>query len=217
MLVSVEEQARAAGAERVLLDCRADDIELQRFYEGQGYYPQGVDSDAPMLLRLAKDLPAAGELVRCFEAWEPELVGTLLFVIDADRVLLIRKKTGHGAGKINAPGGKLEPGETPAACAVRETFEEVGVRVEDPRLMARLKFADTVASQWFGYVYVSHAHAGVATASREADPRWYAVGAVPYEQMWQDDRIWLPRVLAGERVEGEFLFDAGELRAHRLT
>ena len=44
------------------------------------------------------------------QAWQPELVGTLLFVVDQQRVLLIEKKTGHGMGKINAPGGKWEIG-----------------------------------------------------------------------------------------------------------
>ena len=48
---------------------------------------------------------------------------------------------GLGAGKINAPGGKLEAGETALAAAIRETQEEIGVtplaledRVRDPVL-----------------------------------------------------------------------------------
>ena len=65
---------------------------------------------------------------------------TLLFLIDrsTDSVLLIRKKRGIGAGKINAPGGKIDPGETPAECAVRETREEVGLDLSDARLLGRL-------------------------------------------------------------------------------
>jgi hypothetical protein len=34
--------------------------------------------------------------------------------------------------------------------------------------------------------------------------------------MWDDDRYWLPRILAGERLEGDFLFRDGVLAAHRL-
>ena len=42
-----------------------------------------------------------------WESWEPEQVATLLFVIKDTEVLLIHKKRGLGAGKINGPGGKL--------------------------------------------------------------------------------------------------------------
>ena len=60
-----------------------------------------------------------------WDSWQPEQIATLLFVIRAGKVLLIHKKRGLGAGKINGPGGKLEPGETPKQCAIRETTEEL--------------------------------------------------------------------------------------------
>ncbi|MBI4864331.1 MAG: NUDIX domain-containing protein, partial [Candidatus Riflebacteria bacterium] len=66
--------------------------------------------------------------------------GHLLFVIQGDRMLLIHKKKGLGAGKINGPGGRLEPGETPARCAVREVQEELGVTVREPEWAGRLHF-----------------------------------------------------------------------------
>ena len=44
--------------------------------------------------------------------WSPKEIGTLVYVADGDRILLIEKLRGHGAGLINAPGGRLERGET---------------------------------------------------------------------------------------------------------
>ena len=50
---------------------------------------------------------------------------TLLFIHQDDKVLLIRKKRGLGAGKINAAGGRLEEDETELEGAVREMQEEL--------------------------------------------------------------------------------------------
>src|SRR5438094_443021 len=59
--------------------------------------------------------------------WTPRERANLCFILKDDRLLLIRKKRGLGAGKINAPGGKIDPGETALESAIRETREEVGV------------------------------------------------------------------------------------------
>ena len=56
--------------------------------------------------------------------WDAVDPATLLFVVRDGQVLLIRKKRGLGAGKVNAPGGRLDDGEMPAEAAVprrRET------------------------------------------------------------------------------------------------
>lgn len=46
-----------------------------------------------------------------------------------DCLLITRRKEGtHLGGLWEIPGGKLEPGESPEACAAREVLEEVGVR-----------------------------------------------------------------------------------------
>src|SRR5688572_6316553 len=60
--------------------------------------------------------------------WSPNDRATLIFVIEGDRILLIEKKRGLGAGKVNGPGGRLEPNETPIDAACREIEEELGVR-----------------------------------------------------------------------------------------
>jgi len=55
-------------------------------------------------------------------------VAGLLFDADADRVALVRKnRPAWQAGKLNAIGGKIEPGETALAAMVREFGEETGV------------------------------------------------------------------------------------------
>ena len=52
-------------------------------------------------------------------------------VIDGGRVLVGRRAQDaeNAAGLHEFPGGKVEPGESPAAAAARETFEEAGIAV----------------------------------------------------------------------------------------
>jgi 8-oxo-dGTP diphosphatase len=53
-----------------------------------------------------------------WSTWTPRDRAVLLFVIRGGQALLIRKKRGLGAGKINAPGGRIEAGESPEEAAV---------------------------------------------------------------------------------------------------
>jgi 8-oxo-dGTP diphosphatase len=156
------------------------------------------------------------ELSRRVVGWKPDLVGTLMFLVDAGELLLIRKQRGHGAGRINGPGGKPESGESPLQCVLRETEEEVGVRPRHIHLAAVLRFIDIQDDDWLGYIFVAEGCEGVPRETAEAAPAWYPLDQLPFDEMWEDDRFWLPRVLAGERLHGEFLFAGGELRAHRL-
>jgi 8-oxo-dGTP diphosphatase len=159
---------------------------------------------------------ALAELERRLDGWRPDQVGTLMFLHRAGRVLLIRKRRGHGAGKINGPGGKPEAGETPLDCVLRETEEEVGVRPVGARLAGVFCFIDQASADWLGFIFVASDYTGTPRATAEAIPAWYRIGELPVQDMWEDDRHWLPRVLAGERLEGEFLFRDGALLAHRL-
>lgn len=151
-------------------------------------------------------------------SWEPRIRATLLFIVDGDRVLLIRKKRGFGMGKVNGPGGKLDPGETELECAVRETQEELGVTAVDAVKRGELwfQFVDGLAM----HVAVFHAtqHEGEAIETEEAAPLWTPVHAIPFEQMWADDIHWLSRMLTGaESFTGRFLFDGDAMLWHQIA
>ncbi len=69
------------------------------------------------------------------EARQP-LVGVGVIILRERRILLGRRRNAHGAGDWSPPGGKLDFGETPEQCAVREVREETGLTIENVRLVS---------------------------------------------------------------------------------
>jgi len=133
---------------------------------------------------------------------------TLCYPLRGEEVLLIEKKRGLGAGKVVGPGGKVEPGETPTAAAVRETREETGLRVSDPEKVGEFTFVFGDEPRMFVHVFRATEFSGTPRETPEAVPGWFHVDELPYDEMWEDDRYWLPHLLAGEPFEGRFAFDA---------
>src|SRR5262245_58662426 len=107
-----------------------------------------------------------------WESWQPRDIAVLLFVIRGGEALLIEKKRGLGAGKINAPGGRIEEGETPEAAAIRETQEEVGVTPSAPRRRGHLRFQFVDGYGLECHVLSADACEGEAHETDEAVPLW---------------------------------------------
>ena len=129
------------------------------------------------------------------------MLATLMFIIDEAKgqVLLIRKKRGLGAGKINGPGGKIDLGETSEQCAIRETQEELGVTALDPLKHGELWFQFVDGLSLHVDVFIATAHEGTAIETEEAIPLWTPLTALPLDEMWADDRFWFEEMLLSRR------------------
>lgn len=141
---------------------------------------------------------------------------TLIFVIRDGQILLIRKKRGLGAGKINGPGGKIDPGETPVQCVVREAQEELGITALDPVEIGVLhfQFTDGLAIQC--HVFRATEMEGIAVETDEAEPLWTPLDAIPIEEMWEDDRYWIHHLIDSRKFRGYFEFDGERMLSNRM-
>ena len=63
-------------------------------------------------------------------------IGVGVIIIRDDHVLLLKRRNVHGADTWSTPGGHLEFGETPEACAIREAYEETGVTIGEVKFRA---------------------------------------------------------------------------------
>ena len=149
--------------------------------------------------------------------WQARDRATLLFVVREGQVLLIRKLRGLGAGKINGPGGRLEPDETPAQAAVREVREEIGIVPDGLVHHGELRFQFTDGYSIHVWVYRADRYSGTLVSTDEAIPLWIPLDEIPYDEMWADDRIWLPLLLDGRRFDGRFLFDGDAMLGYAVS
>ncbi len=151
-----------------------------------------------------------------WDRWVAADPATLVFVLHDHHMLLIRKKRGLGAGKINAPGGRLEPGESPEQGAVREMQEELRVTPTGLRFCGEHRFQFTDGYSTHVHVFAASGYTGEPTETDEAIPIWAPLDAIPYDEMWEDDRLWVPLVLEGRRFSGRFVFEGDVMLDHDL-
>jgi 8-oxo-dGTP pyrophosphatase MutT (NUDIX family) len=101
-------------------------------------------------------------------------VSAAVIVDDADRVLVVRK---HGTVRFMQPGGKPEPGESPAQTLIRELHEELGVLLVESDLRPLGRFISAAANEP-GHRVVADAFAAsidpdaVSAQAELAELRW---------------------------------------------
>jgi len=151
-----------------------------------------------------------------WDTWIPKERAVLCFIQNENRLLLIHKKTGLGKGKVNAPGGRLEVGETLEEAAVRETNEEVGLIPHNLQKRGELSFIFTDGYSLHGTVFFASGYSGTPVETIEADPFWCDIDKIPYHNMWADDLLWLPLALGGKTFKGYFIFDDDTMLSHEI-
>jgi len=158
---------------------------------------------------------------------------TLCYLRKDGKVLLQLKHPDlFGGGKWNGPGGKIHPGENPKQSAIREVFEETGLKAKGLKEHgilefysgnqemegARGAFSPRKVPDIRVHVFSARDFSGRLRHSKEGPLEWIPESKIPYESMWEDDRIWMPLMLEGKKFRGRFWFgrDFKGLVRHKL-
>jgi 8-oxo-dGTP diphosphatase len=133
-----------------------------------------------------------------------------------DEFLLLLKASGKfGEGLWNAPGGKIDEGESPEHAAKREVFEETGLSILNLEKMGFLEFCfgpGKIKPDWTAEVFVTNKFSGEQRDSKEGRLEWFLKDNLPMEQMWEDDKYWLPLLIEGTKFHGKFEFTSDSKR-----
>jgi 8-oxo-dGTP diphosphatase len=141
----------------------------------------------------------------------PLKLATLVYALRDEQVLMLRRTTEPNRGRWVAPGGKIDHGESPVECAVREMREETGLVIERPVLRAVMTETSPRADyQWLTFVFVAWDFDGSFTpAPGIGEFRWVPVDEVTKLPIPPADAIFFPRLLEdGSMFHGKFEYDA---------
>ena len=121
------------------------------------------------------------------------------------KYLMIRHHRGINKGCINFPGGKKEPNESIKDSVIRETFEETGIKIENPIEVGYIEFP---TMNFYVHVFKSTQYSGsIKENEAEVDAFWVDTNKVPYEEMREADRNFLPDIISGQYVKRRFIYD----------
>jgi 8-oxo-dGTP diphosphatase len=148
-------------------------------------------------------------------------LATLCYVRRAGQTLMIhriKKENDMHLGKWNGLGGKLEPGETPEECAIREIREESGLAARNPQLKGFLTFPGFANDEdWYAFVFVVRDFEGDLVESPEGILQWIDDGVLLHLSLWEGDLIFLPWLEQKGFFSGKFVYEDGRLVAHEVV
>lgn len=139
---------------------------------------------------------------------------TLAVIINNGKILLQKKAKGlFGEGRWNGAGGKIESNESAMGCIIRELKEELKIDVKEAHLVGLFDFSWkhlSAAEPLRVWLYLVDKYTGTPQSSNEGEVKWFKLTEIPYCEMWEDDIHWLPKVINGKKVIGEFVFDKND-------
>lgn len=145
-------------------------------------------------------------------------LATLCYVRDGDRTLMIhriKKDNDMHQGKWNGLGGKLEPGETPEECAIREIREESGLEVKGLQMKGFLTFPAFARDEdWYAFVFVAERAGGELIDSREGELAWIENSRLLDLVLWEGDRVFLKWLDQPQFFSAKFVYQNGRLVGH---
>ena len=149
------------------------------------------------------------------------IVATLCYVKFNGKTLMMHRNKKQGdvhKGKWNGLGGKLEPGESPDECVVREIREESGLSIRDPRLRGVLTFPEFKPGEdWLVFIYTASRFDGDLGSCAEGELEWVEDAKLMKLPLWEGDHIFLPWLDRDRFFSGKFTYLDGRLARHEVS
>lgn len=125
--------------------------------------------------------------------------------VENKKYVMIVHQRGINKGYVNFPGGKKENGETMEQCVCRETLEETGLIINNPKKVGYIEF---FGQDFFVHIYKSTEFTGTLKEKEdEVHVFWQDADKIPYDKMRKADKDFLPEILSGKYVSRRYYYD----------
>ncbi len=146
---------------------------------------------------------------------------TLCYIQKNDKTLMLyrnKKDNDIHEGKWNGLGGKLEKGESPEECVVREVLEESGLSLLNQKLAGIITFPNFDGKHdWIVYLYKSDSFIGNIVDSNEGTLEWIDTNQLLNLNLWAGDKVFLKWMLEGKFFSAKFNYSNGELIDYKVV
>jgi 8-oxo-dGTP diphosphatase len=148
------------------------------------------------------------------------ILATLCYIkCDKHTLMLHRNKKPNDIhkDKWDGLGGKIEAGESPEECVIREIREESGLEIYKPRLHGLLLFPDFFGNDWYVFVYTASEFSGDLIDSAEGTLKWIPDDDLTSLNLWESDHIFFEWIKSGKFFSAKFIYDGDKMKSHEVT
>ena len=142
------------------------------------------------------------------------ILATLCYVRRDECTLMVyrnKKANDIHEGKWNGLGGKIEAGETPEECVIREVYEESGLSIRNPRLCGLLMFPAFKGNDWYVFVFTAQEFTGELIESPEGRLEWIPNDRVLNLNLWESDPVFMPWIRVGKFFSAKFEYEGDKM------
>lgn len=150
-------------------------------------------------------------------------LATLCYVIDREKkstLMLhrVKKENDYHEGKWNGLGGKLEPGESPEDCVIREIKEEAGLIIKNPKLHGFITFPlFDLVEDWYVFIFSADEFEGILIDSPEGNLAWIPNDMLTSLNLWDGDKIFLEWLFQNRFFSAKFIYEDGKYKNHTVN
>lgn len=127
---------------------------------------------------------------------------TLCYIENDDSYLMMyrnKKNKDQSQGKWLGVGGKLEEGESPEECVLREVFEETGLRLTSFTSRGVITFISDIWEDELMFMFTADAYEGdINKTCDEGELAWIKKSEIMNLNLWEGDRNFLQDLIDGK-------------------
>jgi 8-oxo-dGTP diphosphatase len=149
------------------------------------------------------------------------MYATLIYVQKDNCTLMLhrnKKENDYHKGKWNGLGGKAEAGESPEECAIRELYEESGLKAKKMQMKGFITFPmfDGI-NDWHVFLFTVSEFEGELIECNEGHLEWVPDDKLTELNLWEGDKIFIPWLFEDRFFSAKFIYENKQYISHTVN